>query len=197
MVASRVALAWVRLYTRGMPEGTRRERVDELASDVWEHLDHALSTGRRQGPVQVEIAGRVVRGAAGDLAWRFTQRSQPLGLVALRCAGWALFATATSFLLLFTGWSAAPLLGVYSVEDWAPGDAREFARVTGAIFVALAGGLAVLWRLPRAGTSLVAVANATLLLYMLWAWPLLVPTAAACVAGAAAISRRRQSAGPA
>jgi hypothetical protein len=184
---ARVAIGWARLYTRGMPATRRRARLDELASDLWEH---AHDGGRAPYALQLEIAGRTLRGAPSDVAWRFTQRSQPLGAVAARCAGWALFTMATVFLLAFTAWSAAPVLGVYRVEDWAPGDAREFARVTGAIFLALAGGLAVLARLPRVGTALVVVATGGLALYQPWAWPVLVPCATSCAAGAAALARR-------
>ena len=108
MVASRVALAWARIYTRGMPDPERRARLDELASDLWEHLDHAVSTGRRRSAVQLEIAGRTARGAAADVAWRFAHRSGPLSPGIMRLAGWTAFGLGTAFILTLTATSGAP-----------------------------------------------------------------------------------------
>jgi hypothetical protein len=173
-----------------MPEPDRRARLDELASDLWEHVHHAAASGRRRGAVQLEIAARAARGAGSDLAWRCSRRSRPVAVTALRLLAWAAFACSTALLVTFTAWSAAPVLGVYAVEDWAPGDAREFARVNAALFGGLAGGLALLRHRPRAGTTLVAAACAGMSLYLLWAWPFLVPCSAACIAGTAALARR-------
>ena len=119
-----------------------------------------VATGRRRASVELDIAGRTARGAAADVAWRFTNRSRPLRGTTLRWAGWLAFAGATALLVAFTLWSAAPMAGIYSVDDWAPGDAREFARVTGAVFAGLIAGLALLARAPRSGALLVAVSCA-------------------------------------
>ena len=162
MVGSRLALTWARLYTRGMPDTARRARLDELSSDLWEHVDHALASGRRRGEVQLEIAGRTARGAATDVAWRFTQRTGPVAVTTVRWTGWLAFAAQRRCCRVHL-WSAVPMLGVYSVDDWAPGDAREFARVTSADFARLVAGLALLARQPRAGASLVTIASAAAL----------------------------------
>ena len=105
----------------------RRARLDELASDLWEHLDHAVATGRRRARCSSEIAGRTARGAAADVAWRFTHRSGPLSLTTLRGpAGSRSRPRRRSSSRSPDG--GAPVLGVYRVESWAPGEAREFAR---------------------------------------------------------------------
>jgi hypothetical protein len=114
MVAARLALAWARVYTRGMPDGDRRARMDELASDLWEHA----ACGERRAAVQLEIAGRTARGVAADVAWRFAHRSGPLSLTTVRWAGWLAFALGTSLLILLTATSGvAPMLGLYVVDD--------------------------------------------------------------------------------
>jgi hypothetical protein len=191
MLASRAALAWARVYTSGMPEHVRRARIDELSSDLWEHHAHAVAAGRRRVGIQLEIGARIARGAGADLAWRATNRS---GLTAalFRAAGWAGFALAAALLLCFTATSGAPVIGLYTVEDWEPGEAREFARATAAIFVGLVAGFALLRTRPLAATALVAGAGGSLALYVACLWPVFVPCAGACTAGAGVIARRRR-----
>jgi hypothetical protein len=193
MLAARATLVWARLYTSGMPEELRRARLDELASDLWEHCDCASSAGNRRAAIQLEVASRTARGLGADLAWRAANR---VGLVgaALRAAGWAGFALSTASLLFFTGSSGAPVLGVYAVTDWEPGDARQFARVTAAIFVALAVGLGLLRARPLVGTGLIAAAGGGLALYVTCLWALFVPLALAATAGAGVIARRQRRA---
>lgn len=67
----RVAEGWVAFYTRGLPREVRDARRDELRSDLWEHLQHASSDRRWS----IQVIGRVVRGMADDLWWRFEQRA--------------------------------------------------------------------------------------------------------------------------
>ena len=85
MVASRVALAWARVYTRGMPDPTRRARLDELASDLWEHLDHASRRGRRSGAVSWRSPA--ARRAARPPTSRGGSRTARARVSAPRCAG--------------------------------------------------------------------------------------------------------------
>jgi hypothetical protein len=61
---------WVRLYTAGLPADVRDARRDEIASDVFEHRAHRDATNRA---VRLELAGRTLRGAAGDLLWRYEE----------------------------------------------------------------------------------------------------------------------------
>lgn len=72
---------WVRYYTLGLPEDARRERRDEIASDLWEHAHDETRTT----PLGPEILTRGMLGVPADLAWRL-ERSRlarlPSGLVA-------------------------------------------------------------------------------------------------------------------
>jgi len=61
---------WVRLYTAGLPPAVRDARCDEIASDVFEHCAHRDATHHA---VRLELAGRTLRGAAGDLLWRYEE----------------------------------------------------------------------------------------------------------------------------
>jgi hypothetical protein len=190
MVAARFALTWVRVYTRGMPDTERRARVDELRSDVWEHLDHAVAAGRRRSIVQFEIAGRTTRGVAADLGWRYAHRTSPPALTAARWAGWGAFATGSALLLALTAGSGAPVLGLYSIDDWPPGDAREYARVMAALFILLTAGLALISFRPRAGLALIVAACVALSAYLYCLWAIVVPAGLACIAGAGLVARR-------
>jgi len=71
----RVAEGWVAFYTRGLPREVRDARRDELRSDLWEHLQHASGDGRGRGRWSIQVIGRVVRGMADDLWWRFEQQA--------------------------------------------------------------------------------------------------------------------------
>jgi len=197
MLASRIALAWARTYTLGLSDEARRTRIDELASDLWDHAEHAGSAGRSRRDIQLAVVSRTARGAWADLAWRSTHRSGLTAAGAARGAGWTGFALAAAFLLFFTGGSGAPVVGLYTVEEASPGEAREFARVTAVLFVTLAVGLALLRRQPLAATTLIAVAGGGVAAYVPCLWPMLVPAALACTAGAGVIAhgRRRRNAG--
>ncbi len=63
----RVARAWVRLYTRGLPPEVGEQRRLELESDMWEQLHH--------DPLEQHAArallGRAVRGSPADVRWRY------------------------------------------------------------------------------------------------------------------------------
>jgi hypothetical protein len=132
---------WVRLYTAGLPEQLRRERRDEIASDVFEQ--YADGAGRRA------VVGRTVRGAVDDLIWRREvargMKSTTSVRAALTQAWWAPFA---ALVLLFDiGFAGAVLADDASTM---PG------RVVGPALVLLAAAcLAVgLWaRVDRAGAS--------------------------------------------
>jgi hypothetical protein len=61
---------WVRLYTVGLPAGVRDARRAEIASDVFEHRAHRDAPDRA---LRIELAGRTLRGAVGDLLWRYEE----------------------------------------------------------------------------------------------------------------------------
>jgi hypothetical protein len=66
----RVTLAWVRAYTRGIPESMRDARRSELRSDLWEHRAAARTAGVGSRATSLSIAARTFAGIPADLAWR-------------------------------------------------------------------------------------------------------------------------------
>jgi hypothetical protein len=71
----RAVEGWVALYTRGLPGEVRDARRAELRSDLWEHLRQASGDGHGRLRRSVQVGGRVVRGMADDLWWRFAQQA--------------------------------------------------------------------------------------------------------------------------
>jgi hypothetical protein len=71
----RVAEGWVACYTRGLPGEVRDARRAELRSDLFEHRQHASANGHGRLRWSVQVGGRVVRGMADDLWWRFAQQA--------------------------------------------------------------------------------------------------------------------------
>ena len=71
----RVAEGWVAFYTRGLPGEVRDARRAELRSDLFEHRQHASANGHGRLRWSLQVGGRVVRGMADDLWWRFVQQA--------------------------------------------------------------------------------------------------------------------------
>lgn len=73
MNPERVATAvrwWVRSYTRHLPAEAAERRLDELESDLHEHLAQERAAGRSDGAIAREIAARALRGVPDDVLWR-------------------------------------------------------------------------------------------------------------------------------
>jgi hypothetical protein len=68
----RLARAWVRLYTCGLPVDRRDARRAEITSDVWEHTHDGARNG--SGAVAASVLRRVIAGMPADLAWRVETR---------------------------------------------------------------------------------------------------------------------------
>lgn len=90
---------WARSYTLGLPPEVRRDRRDEIASDLWEHA-HDSAIHRT---VDAEILTRGLLGIPADLAWRL-ERSR---------------------LARLPGWVVASILGLLARLE---GAARWFGR---------------------------------------------------------------------
>jgi hypothetical protein len=58
---------WIWLYTAGMSDDAKSDRVDELASDAWEHEHDAIRRNERWG---AQLFYRFVLGMAADVSWR-------------------------------------------------------------------------------------------------------------------------------
>jgi hypothetical protein len=63
----------VHVYTRGLDADVRDARRAEIDSDIFEHQQ--IGTNHRQHRTGAAIAGRTLRGALGDLAWRREERA--------------------------------------------------------------------------------------------------------------------------
>lgn len=64
-VAAALARSWTVAYTAGLPRGTRDQRREEIASDLWEQRHQT-----EVGPSTVSVVARVVLGMSADLLWR-------------------------------------------------------------------------------------------------------------------------------
>ena len=71
-VAALVA-RWVRFYTRDLPIPIAERRVDEIDADLHDHITHERANGIGDLRIALEIASRMVRGIAADVAWRGRQ----------------------------------------------------------------------------------------------------------------------------
>jgi len=70
---ARLAKRWVRAYTRGLDAEVRDARRAEIESDIFEHQQ--IETNLSKNRTSPAIAGRTLRGAFGDLAWRREERA--------------------------------------------------------------------------------------------------------------------------
>jgi hypothetical protein len=66
-ISRRLVLAWVRIYTAGLPEPVPNSRRDELTSDTWEEM----RAGGEQAAAS--LFARCLLGVPADLAWRVEQ----------------------------------------------------------------------------------------------------------------------------
>jgi|GEM_PF-2178993 len=114
----RAAEGWVAIYTRGLPSEVRDARRAELRSDLFEHLRQASSDGQGRLRWSLQVGGRVVRGMADDLWWRFAQQAagRPATEVAerrRRLLAWLfdwVVSPAAAFGVLLTAWFSASAL---------------------------------------------------------------------------------------
>ena len=61
---------WVLLYTAGLTERQKADRRLEIKSDMHEHTTFANTSGAGAWALEREVASRLFRGLAGDIAWR-------------------------------------------------------------------------------------------------------------------------------
>jgi hypothetical protein len=64
---------WVRFYTRNLPTQIAQRRVDEIDSDLHDHIAHERANGISDRQIARGIASRMLRGLAADVAWRGRQ----------------------------------------------------------------------------------------------------------------------------
>jgi hypothetical protein len=64
---------WARFYTRGLCVPVASRRVAEIDADLHDHIAHERAGGVDDRRIARDIASRMVRGLAADLAWRGRQ----------------------------------------------------------------------------------------------------------------------------
>jgi hypothetical protein len=156
VIALALALAWVRIYTRGLPAPVRDARRAEIESDLWEQRHEEQSRRRRAFATALDVLGRALRGVPSDLSWRLQQRARGgaarrlrMGVVAARRHGWTVFPA-----LVELGY----ITGVAGIGTPSAVDAPEqLAMAVGA--AAILCGMLGLWRgaAPVAGAWLVCL----------------------------------------
>ncbi len=66
-----LAYGWARLYTKGMTEGRREHRLQQIESDLFEHTADRTEGGASPSLVGFETLERFLRGIPADILWRF------------------------------------------------------------------------------------------------------------------------------
>jgi hypothetical protein len=84
--AAALVMWWVRTYSRGLPAAVARRRLEEIASDVHDHMAHERSRGGAEWRIALGIVSRMVRGVPADTAWRRRQAGGLLPAWARRLA---------------------------------------------------------------------------------------------------------------
>jgi hypothetical protein len=64
---------WARFYTRDLPIPIAQRRVDEIDADLHDHIAHERANGISDRRIARDIASRMVRGLAAEVAWRGRQ----------------------------------------------------------------------------------------------------------------------------
>jgi hypothetical protein len=62
---------WARIYTFGLPDGSRQRRLDQITSDLWEHFEDRRLDGISPALISLEALERAARGVIADFLWRF------------------------------------------------------------------------------------------------------------------------------
>lgn len=61
---------WVRFYTRNLPTPTAQRRIDEIKSDLHDHIAHQRGLGTSDRRIALSILSRAARGLPADASWR-------------------------------------------------------------------------------------------------------------------------------
>jgi hypothetical protein len=97
---------WTRLYTARLDPMLRKERRDEIESDLWELHEDARRRGASPTRIAIHMLLRLVLGMADDVAWRAEQVQVPIRVV--QNALWVGAAAS----IVFVWWLASTLQAV-------------------------------------------------------------------------------------
>jgi hypothetical protein len=178
VTGTRLATAWVRTYTRGLPADVAERRRAELASDLYEH---AATDGR-----SAAVLGRVLWGIPADLSWRRAARVPRLrrletgAPMTLRNVTIGLFA----LFLLFELWA---MVGLAIFNDDTGARPFGLAMLGGAVLI----GFGLYWRddAPRRSTVLLGLGAVVPAVTLYWMVPIFGPLAVLLIGLAIASER--------
>lgn len=153
MTAERVArlvAIWARFYTRGLAAAVASRRVEEIRADVHDHVATGRARGESDRSIAVDLASRMLRGLAADVAWRRRQSKIAGGRTLYR----SVRRVALGVVLVL----ALPLVAMQLTDQvvWSVSD-----FVVAGILLAVIGG-AVELAIRKAGNRIIAAATAVL-----------------------------------
>jgi len=68
--AAALVTRWVRRYTRRLPAPVAERRLEEITSDLYDHVSYERARGVSDRRLAWNILSRLFRGLAADLRWR-------------------------------------------------------------------------------------------------------------------------------
>ncbi|MGE3074296.1 MAG: hypothetical protein AB7N24_13685 [Dehalococcoidia bacterium] len=164
---------WVLAYTTGLPETQKRDRRDLIQSDMYEEAAFAAQSGTATLAQQRQVASRMLRGVAGDIAWRWEAGREAERVVRDGMSPpmpWL----SSIFLSAIIAFGA---VATTQVAWW--GDSRVSLAIIGMFGAAMAWLGLYLSRHSHLGPLLVAAGSACIA-WSLW-WTLIVPVLAVAV----------------
>ena len=72
--AASLVTRWVQFYTQELPGPIAQRRVEEISTDLHDHVAHERSRGISDRYIALSILSRMARGLISDLAWRWRVR---------------------------------------------------------------------------------------------------------------------------
>lgn len=193
--SSGAAVAWTRVYTRGLPDALRARREAEIRSDLFEHVHAASHADTDPTRVGLEVLVRVLTGLPADLAWRWgSLNGRHVGVPISR-------RLMTMIARIFTaaGAAATVLLGTFIATNGLGiaiegGDGGERYVLLGAVEilvgVLLIGGVVVAPRVPKWSVAMIAVAVVGAAAIHYWMWIVFAAIGAVLLAAAAVRTKR-------
>ena len=185
----RMTLAWVRAYTRGVPEPIRDERRSELESDLWEHRATARQAGVGPRATSLSVAARALAGIPADLAWRRDTKGALMSAqtTTVDGRGW-IGMTADILATVMGGFAALGGLGAMLGD----GDSLGYGALFFLTGVMLLAGAYLRTRRPPAGLALVVVGAISWSFLTYWLFLTVVAGAVLVVLAVVATNGRRR-----
>lgn len=174
-MASQLTLAWVALYTRGVPAEHRDRRQAELASDVWEHACNREGEHDTAWKRALQMSGRLISGIPADLMWRMELISLNHSSTASRRP--VMFRSTTdklhlSVIVVFAFIAVANGVGIAFEDDLSNAGLWAIGFIFPALVV-LSGLVALQRAHPRLGGALIVIGAVGNVGMYFWMWPIM------------------------